>query len=81
MEKDSNNIYQVTRKPCKCPQCGGKVVNILYGEPSSEAFEKTDRGEIVLGGCIIYEDMPDYQCTGCGAQYRKVSPDGVKWGK
>ena len=71
MEKDSNNIYLVDRKPRKCPCCGGKVVPILYGEPSSEAFEKADRGEIVLGGCIIFADMPEYQCTGCGAQFRK----------
>lgn len=71
MEKDSNNIYLVDRKPRTCPCCGGKVVPILYGEPSSETFEKADRGEIVLGGCIIFADMPEYQCTGCGAQFRK----------
>jgi len=71
MEQDTNNIYLVDRKPRTCPCCGGKVVPILYGEPSSEAFEKADRGEIVLGGCIIFADMPEYQCTGCGAQFRK----------
>ena len=46
----------VTRKPCKCPKCGGKVVKLVYGEPGPELFEMADRKEVVLGGCCIHSD-------------------------
>ena len=66
---------KVSSKPDKCPKCGGKVVKILYGEPSIEAFEAEDRGELILGGCCIQIDgegnslMPDWQCKKCNAQF------------
>lgn len=47
----------VNRKPCKCPKCGGKVVKIVYGEPSPELFEMADRKEVVLGGCCIQKEI------------------------
>ena len=28
----------VSRKPCKCPKCGGKVVKIVYGMPAPELY-------------------------------------------
>lgn len=46
----------VSRKPCKCPKCGGKVVKIVYGEPFPELFEQAERKEVVLGGCCINLD-------------------------
>ena len=66
---------KVSSKPDKCPKCGGKVVKILYGEPSIEAFEAEDRGELILGGCCIQIDgegnslLPDWQCKKCNAQF------------
>lgn len=66
---------KVNSKPDKCPKCCGKVVKIIYGEPSIEAFEAEERGEIILGGCSIRVDdegnslMPDWQCKKCGAQF------------
>ncbi len=66
---------KVSSKPDKCPKCGGKVVKIIYGEPSIEAFEAEERGEIILGGCCIQIDgegnslMPDWQCKKCNAQF------------
>lgn len=72
MNQDTSNITDVGRKPRKCPHCGGKVVSILYGFPSGEAFEKAERGEIVLGGCCITDLMPQWQCTGCGHQFVRV---------
>ena len=78
MSKKTNNITDVLRKPRKCPHCGGKVVRILYGEPTQEAFEAAERGEFVLGGCCINELSPDWECLGCGHQFRKVHGDGFK---
>ena len=36
-----------------CPKCGGKIVEILYGEPTEELFNAAERGEVILGGCCI----------------------------
>ena len=68
-------LIKVSSKPDKCPDCGGKVVKIIYGEPSIEAFEAEERGEIILGGCCIRVDSDgnilesDWQCKKCGAQF------------
>ena len=34
----------------KCPECGGRLLEILWGLPMYEAFEAAQRGEIALGG-------------------------------
>jgi len=40
------------RKPRKCAKCGSaKIVKIMYGYPSDEAFRMVEKGEIILGGC------------------------------
>ena len=81
MNQENDNIIDVTRKPRKCPNCGGKFLPITFGEPSAELCEKAERGEVILGGCCIILDGPDYQCVDCGAQFRKIieyrNPDDV----
>ena len=55
-----------------CPRCGVRAVPILFGLPTFEAFEAADRGEIVLGGCLVVEgDETAFACTGydCGLQF------------
>lgn len=47
-------------KLSKCPQCGGKLSDIIYGLPSGPPAE----GEI-LGGCIIDNDSPSHACSQC----------------
>jgi DNA-directed RNA polymerase subunit RPC12/RpoP len=72
MKKDNRKPIEVNRKPTKCPVCGGKVVPINYGEPDYETFQASERGEIVLGGCLIGANAPDWACVKCGAQFLKV---------
>jgi len=63
---------RVKRKPAKCKACGQPtVLRILYGEPSIEGFEAAERGELILGGCCISEDSPEWQCANCGQRYKK----------
>ena len=64
-------VISVRRKPVKCKHCGGRVAPVLYGEPSPEMMDAADRGEVVLGGCCISADGPDYQCPVCGQRYAK----------
>ena len=47
----------------KCPFCadGGDVHEIVYGMPSEDFdFEKYE-----VGGCIVFDDAPDYRCRTC----------------
>lgn len=67
-----NNPIPVRRKPVKCRHCGHKVLRIQYGYPSHEMMEASERGEILLGGCIVSEDSPDYACPICGQSYCRV---------
>lgn len=60
-----------TRAAAVCPRCGSGAVPILRGLPSLEAFEAADRGELVLGGCLVADDDPTLACTGfdCGLRF------------
>ena len=56
-----------SRRPT-CPTCGQKMVPIVYGLPGPELFERAERGEIILGGC-----MPEPTRWGC-AHCRPTQP-------
>lgn len=70
-----NARVERTRKPLICPSCKRRsIAEIIYGMPGSdpELWERVNAGEIVLGGCCILGDEPDWCCTGCNQQiYRK----------
>jgi hypothetical protein len=57
-------------KPPRCPQCNAPGKPIMYGYPLEEAIRQAERGEIVLGGCVITDHDPQWQCS-----------HGHKWGK
>ena len=60
----------------KCPACGSTdALRVLYGLPTAEAFEASERGEFALGGCVIGVESPDYECRGCGAALPWVTSD------
>ncbi len=67
--------YEYEKKPKICPVCGSKkIANILYGLPvfSEKLNKDIETGKIVLGGCIITDDDPAWQCTVCKKKfYRK----------
>lgn len=48
-----------------CPNClkNDAVIPILYGFPDAEAFEKVEKGEAKLGGCI--PKQPEWHCKKC----------------
>ena len=51
----------------QCPRCGGPTVPIVYGYPTYETFEAADRGELRLGGCVVFDGQPTEHCTACEA--------------
>lgn len=56
----------------RCPKCGErKVLPIVYGLPGEDLFEAAERKEVFLGGCVISDDDPVWQCGACGAAWGK----------
>ncbi len=54
-----------------CPQCRAlRGVDINYGYPTHELFEKAERGEAFLGGCCIEENAPERHCLACHHEWR-----------
>lgn len=51
----------------RCPRCGAVPTPVAYGYPSPEMFEAAERGEILLGGCVIFDGQPSSRCSACGA--------------
>jgi hypothetical protein len=50
----------------RCPSCESEeVAKITHGYPGLEMLEALDRGEIVLGGCCVTEDDPEWHCKDC----------------
>ena len=53
-----------------CPRCGADhAIPIIYGLPSREGVERVQRGERVLGGCMVSVDSPRWQCRACGHRF------------
>jgi hypothetical protein len=53
-----------------CPQCGsGDVAQLIWGLPGPELMEKADQGEVVLGGCVVPEQVPHLTCRSCDATW------------
>jgi len=54
------------KKP-QCPKCKSNknTIPILYGLPTGEGFDKADRGELKIGGCVVREDNPEWHCKRC----------------
>ncbi|MGH9023300.1 MAG: hypothetical protein ACRDV9_09415 [Acidimicrobiia bacterium] len=53
------------RKTESCPQCGAQMIPIVYGFPTGATFEKAERGEVHIGGCVIMPDNPQFHCKNC----------------
>ena len=50
----------------KCEKCGATTIPIVYGYPSGSMFRDAALGKIVLGGCVIFGNDPQWTCSaGC----------------
>ncbi len=58
------------RRPPRCPDCSSaKARPIIYGEPEEELGRHAERGEVVLGGCVIWGNDPAWDCPECGSRF------------
>lgn len=72
MKKGKYKIVEVKGKPEKCPNCGGRIIPILYGEPNEEGGALIYAGEMILGGCIVSGNDPQWGCTDCNTEYLDI---------
>jgi hypothetical protein len=63
-----------------CPY-GHRVrpVPIIYGYPMPEGFAAAERGEVVIGGCIVTGDDtdPEWACPVCREPFRVADKNAV----
>jgi hypothetical protein len=57
-----------------CPMCASAAtIPVVYGLPGEELHQRSIRGEVVLGGCIVGSNFPDpdpsHSCTSCGTWF------------
>ncbi len=63
-----------------CPNCGARqAIPILYGLPSPAMQEAADRGEIVLGGCVIAPEFPIWLCPVCEHRWGRLIDREKHW--
>lgn len=71
-------IIDVVRKPRKCPVCGERIVDIIYGtgDMTELEFLLEYRQDGIMGGDNIPRRPPIWACA-CGCKrFRKVNADG-----
>lgn len=66
-----SEIRRQNRVPDRCLWCGtASPVPIVFGLPDGELEELADRGEVILGGCVVTGNDPRWRCRSCGATSR-----------
>ena len=67
------------KKPICCPKCRSEdVLEIIYGLPGESLLNAAQKGKVVLGGCCITGNDPEFHCKSCGNDFRKRG--GMLWG-
>ena len=67
------------RKGSRCPSCAnGRLLPIVYGYPLDELLASSERGEVILGGCIVTQVFnpelgfisdPELGCPACEPKF------------
>lgn len=52
--------------------CGYKLIEIIYGLSTKETIKKANKKKVVLGGCMIWDNHPEYYCKKCKKRYFKI---------
>lgn len=76
---NKGKIIDVLRKPARCPICGSRVTDIIYGSGDLDSCEFTFRyrKDGVMGGDEIPQNPPHWACMAGCLKFRKVKEDGT----
>jgi len=64
----------MAKESAVCPTCGGTGIPIVYGMATYQAGQAADRGEIVMGGCEVTGEDPNYRCGECRVRWVTHTP-------
>jgi len=58
----------------KCPKCSSSkgVIRIVYGMPGFDLQQEELEGKIILGGCCVTDDDPNWHCKECQYEWSKA---------
>lgn len=62
----------------RCPRCGStEQARVLWGMPvmDPELEGQLERGEVVLGGCLVGPGSSKWHCRACGFEWHDASMD------
>jgi len=63
----------MSKKPKHCPKCQSKkVIPIIYGMPTEEAFEEAEKGKLMIGGCCVSDKSPQWYCADCQCEFSTI---------
>ena len=51
-----------------CPKCNGQQIALIlwgYPKPNNELEKSLENKEIILGGCLVIDHDPKWECTLC----------------
>jgi len=69
----SEHHQAVTDRHRVCPKCGSpETIPVEYGYASPEILAQQEKGLVKLGGCCLESVAPDFFCTSCGHEWKKV---------
>jgi hypothetical protein len=71
MDDDKRRVSAAGRRN-QCPKCGSRnIARIGYGMPRPEFFESEEykSGDVLVGGCVIFDEMPDLHCHACETEW------------
>jgi hypothetical protein len=63
-------------KRLRCPDCGADdPLPLIVGEPGAEWAEPAARGEVALGGCVVFGEVTaEWRCRRCTFEWAASSP-------
>lgn len=63
-EWDTNHKDEPAKK---CPECGSKLLRIVYGLPTEDAFKHAEERGLYFAGCCV--NFFKYRCDKCKKNY------------
>ena len=74
LRRTLGQLRSLLRRP-NCPNGHGDVVRVVMGLPDEDLFEAAEDGHVVIGGCVVGPESPDWACLVCHTQWRDESID------
>jgi len=70
--RGTQRLMVVLRMPAPplCPDCSSATARpIVYGYPGAALAQRAERGQLVLGGCLVTDNDPRWMCPSCRARF------------